>query len=735
LGVAVCFFALSPDRHHSGKWRRHRAYRIHNNPRLLHLGYAPRDNCRRTDVRVFASPLGATSSFHITYVITSLNPPSLRLSVGILAKVIAMSRRFQSFIVVLLLILSFTFISPRTSAANPPSIWKSSPIPVKVVLVGFDQNQIDIQYLTSGYGANTESVSGVSLPNSITNEDSSSGNDTGVVFRPQYSFTFASGSFKQNLLNYLTSIEQHETGVNPWFVKFAQDKQNPDYFDQNPVAVNYTVYDANSVENWLWNHGQDFGGYPANGWTLILTYLPDLPSITWPDLRDFEKTNAATLPKSTPHYYGISSTDADLGYVSRYRDFMDAWGGHHRMWFVDLSAGPVFNSQWEDLPLQVQLGDNNIDTSTSFGKTWLTETVGDYVAQATYNFIAPGFVYYPQYSPKYQIDVFVFDDRNSTERASIPIQKTVNKDMIQAAFTDLVPYSSVTVNLNFPDVPSDLHNLIQSSYKYTDSWIEGATPERYGVVDLRPVYDYMLKNFATYEKNPRISAGLVTIPAFAFAFSGETYFTYTYKWFIGKTDWETGALLGIAMPEAAFISLNQWSFTRGDQITPPQPGKGEGMTQTIIHELGHEFGLSHPHNFGNIGDFITSPMGYFTDDYKFQLFDKDALWRAHVDELYLQTELLLSKASAGTDATQAQSKLAEVDADYSQMNYSDAIQPVLAAYQLAAQAAGVPQSQFPLVLQMGSAPSTSPPFVFLAVGIVVGVAIALVAVVALRRRR
>jgi len=651
-----------------------------------------------------------------------------------------LSRKLQPIVVVLLLALTFMLVQPRASAANLPPIGKSVSIPVKVVLLGFDQNQIDIQYLTSGHGANSESGAGVSLPNSITNVDFNSGNDTGVVFRPQYSFTFASGSFKQNFLNYLSSIEKDKTGVDPWFIKYAQDTHNPDYIVQNPVNINYAVYDANSVEDWLWNHGQDFGGYPANGWTLILAYLPDLPTITWADVRTFERTNAAVLPASTPHYYGISSTDADLGYATRYRDFMDAWGGHHRMWFADFSAGPVINSQWEDLPLQVTLGDNNIDTSTSFGKTWLTEYVGDYIAQATYNFIAPGFVYYPQYSPKYQLDVFVFDDRNSTEKAAIPIQKTVNKDMIQAAFTDLVPYSSVSVNLNFPNVPSDLHGLIQASYKYTDSWIQGAifaTPERYGIVDLRPVYDYMLKNFATYEKNPRISAGLITIPAFAFAFTSETYFSYTYKWFIGKTDWETGALLGIAMPEAVFVSLNQWSFTRGDQITPPQPGKGEGMTQTIIHELGHEFGLSHPHNYGNIGDFITSPMGYFTSDYKFQLYDKDALWRAHVDQLYIQTEVLLSKAPAGTLTSQAQSKLSEVDAAYSKMDYAYAIQPALAAYQLAAQAAGVPQSQLPLVMQaqLSTTPSTSPLLMVLVIGIIVGVAITLVAVITLKRRK
>jgi hypothetical protein len=236
---------------------------------------------------------------------------------------------------------------------------------------------------------------------------------------------------------------------------------------------------------------------------------------------------------------------------------------------------------------------------------------------------------------------------------------------------------------------------------------------------------------------------LITIPAFAFAFTGKTFFTSTYKWFIGKTDWETGALLGVAQPEGAFISLNQWEFTRGNQIdpldhiTPLQPGKGEGMTQTIIHELGHEFGLSHPHNYGDIGDFITSPMGYFTNDYKFQLYDKEPLWRAHVDQLYIQTKVLLSKAPAGTLMSQAQSKLAEVDAAYSQMKYADAIAPVIAAYNFAAQATGAPllQSPLPLTLttQVTTAPTTSPLLMALVVGIIVGGAIALIAVLTLKR--
>jgi hypothetical protein len=570
---------------------------------------------------------------------------------------------------------------------------RSVSLPVKVVLIGFNEQQVDTTYLSwSGYDKN--------LPSSITNVALESGNSTGVVFRPKYSFSFASSSLKESLVSYLGTIGRKVHGKNPWFGQYQIDKQNKGYYVSVPIAIDYVVYDANSVEDWLWAHGQDIGGYPEDGWTIIIVNLPELPSVSWADVQTFKRSNGDQLPKSMPHYYGISHTDVDLGYKSRYRDFMNAWGGHHRLWFIDLSAGPVFNSEWEDLPLQVVLGDNKLDVSSTFGKKWITEYLADYIWQATLNFIAPQFVYYPQYSPNYQIDVFILDDRDPAEKGIIPIQGTVNKDMVASAFRDLVPYSTVTVNLSFPKVTQQLHELIRSHYKYTDSWIQGnifASPERYGVVDLRPIYQYMLENMASFDPKAHMGPDTITIPVFAFALSGETYFTYTYKWSIGKTDWETGALLGIALKECVFISYNQWEFTRGDQVDPPQPGKGEGFTQTIIHEVGHEFGLMHPHEYGDIGDFIFSPMGYFTDDYKFGQIDKDAIQRAHVDQVYMVTQLFLAEAGGNPEVTglvsQARDKLAEVDSAYSRMEYGNAFEPALEAYSLAKQAS--PRSVVP----------------------------------------
>jgi hypothetical protein len=319
--------------------------------------------------------------------------------------------------------------------------------------------------------------------------------------------------------------------------------------------------------------------------------------------------------------------------------------------------------------------------------------------------------------------VFILDDRNSTERQKIPIEGTVKKEMISAAFRDLVPYSEVTVDIHFSGANQQIHELIDSSYKYADSWLMGGvfgSPQRYGVVDLRPVYKYVLDNIASFEPNPRVTSDRVTIPVFAFALSGNTYFTYTYKWQIGKRDWETGALLGISLSEGVFISLNQWEFTRGDYVDPPQPGKGEGFTQTIIHEVGHSFGLMHPHQYGNIGDFIFSPMGYFTNDYSFGQIDKDALQRAHVDEIYMETEKLLSQVGSADQASQARSKLAEVDSAYNMMNYAAAIIPVLDAYNLAQQAVET-QATWPV---LASGPVWI--VVYVLAGVVIGVVIGFV---------
>jgi len=180
-------------------------------------------------------------------------------------------------------------------------------------------------------------------------------------------------------------------------------------------------------------------------------------------------------------------------------------------------------------------------------------------------------------------------------------------------------------------------------------------------------------------------------------------------------------LLGVALGNIVLISLSQQEFQRGNYVTPLQPGRGEGFTEVVIHESGHMLGLQHPHNFGPVGDFMLSVMGYYTLDYVFGQIDKDALRRAHVDQIYLEADSLMKQISAKDPigALNIQNQLKGVDAKYSQMDYAGALSLVLNVEQAAKSALASGTSNFSL------------PAVYLVVGGVIGFVVAWILV---RRR-
>jgi hypothetical protein len=130
----------------------------------------------------------------------------------------------------------------------------------------------------------------------------------------------------------------------------------------------------------------------------------------------------------------------------------------------------------------------------------------------------------------------------------------------------------------------------------------------------------------------------------------------------------------------AFVSFSQNEFVRGNLITPPQPDKGLGFTHDVIHESGHMLGLPHPFDFGPIGNFILTPMSYYTWDYSFGQEDKDSLRRAQVDSIYLQVQSTMNQlAQRGADVSLIFIQLMDADAKYNQMDYQSALGSVLQA--------------------------------------------------------
>ncbi len=526
------------------------------------------------------------------------------------------------------------------------------PITIKVVFVGLNSDALETEYMT--WKEN--------LPETQTNLILVGGNNTGVFYSISYDFVFATPEFKNELVTYLKEIAREGPAYNPWW-----------------DDVTYNVFlDASKVENWLYDNNADYGGLPESGYTFIVANLTELPSATYDQMNDPQES----LP--TPHYYSAYYQDWDRDYRPSYREFCVAWGGAHRLWYLDLSAGPEFwtwmsQSDVPYVPLQAALTAFNIDLSSQSGKRWLSEYIADYIAEAVRNFAIPQFVYVPIYSGRYRIVEYVIDNRTENEKKEVTLRSTINAEWVTQAFEQLFPYSRVETSVKVKDV-SEYPELQEQIARYTFTNSSGPP-----YVDLRSVYNYLQDNLKTFVPDYRRDEREFTIPVFAFAFSGNIHFGYSYKWYVADDPTFNRDLYGIAFGDIAMLGLAHNDFLMGNEADAPQLNKGIGFTQVTIHEVGHMVGLMHPHEYGSLGDYVSSVMSYYAYEYSFSRFDCDAVQRSQADQLIMEASSTLKQAKA-TSADRsisfelsdklksADDLLRKAEQQYSMMNYASALQ-------------------------------------------------------------
>jgi len=596
-------------------------------------------------------------------------------------------------LLILLLCSSMEAFSKAQPAAQilDFNVVRIAPLTIRVIFVGpyFEPKIIDAAALES------------LLPKEKNGRILMDENTTGVMYKFDYEFIFAPSSFRTKLLKFLTSIEERIEIENPWFYTFEAGEE---WFVTKPTKVTAAIYDARKVEEWLMENISELGGQPENGYTIIIADLRDLPSATYNEISAFLKarTFGITPPQVKAHYYKVNYVDFDRGYRLRYREFAIGWGGSSRFWFIDLSAGPTFVSMWYDLPIQVVMEDQSINPFTSNGAMWLTEYLADYIWEFIYNLAAPDFVYDPPWSMRFTIKISVIDCRSEIERAAVPIEGTVNSTLIEEAIRELLPLSEVDVEVAFLNISGlpELNALIQKYSGVLKSWIHEylfLSPTNLPYVDAQPIYEYIKGNLNLF--TPRIvrNESEYVIPIVAFAFSQDKHFMFKYKWLIAGVNPETRMIWGFSFREFALIGLSHRDFLYGDYVEPKQEGKGFGFSQAIIHEIGHMLGLSHPHTYGDLGDFVCSAMSYFSYEYGFSVFDKDALARMHADKLLIKAYKEVSKAKSelslkldpeGVSAienliNEFNGLLAKIDDEYSRMNYVEAWRMALNAYDMA----------------------------------------------------
>lgn len=581
------------------------------------------------------------------------------------------------FLFLILLLVSPSFIINIKAEENFNIIKRKVPINIKIILVGpyFNKEIIDPSFLENLLPKNKTNVI---LMDEIT---------TRVLYDIKYEFIFTSQDFRIKLAKYLTSIGEEKEVENPWFYNF---EIGVDWFKKEPTKVKATFYNTTLVEKWLYENKEEYGGFPENGYTIMLLDMHDLPSITYEHFSKFliARSLGFPLPEVTAHYYSVFYEDKDLGYRLRYRGFATGWGGNYRFWFIDLSAGPTFISEWFDLPIQIIMEDQGINPYTSTGSKWLTELLADYIIEFIYNLALPNYVYNPSLSKNYRIELIVFDDRRLDEKEIVSIENTININYIRNAIKTLIPYSNISIGIDFKDLSHylELEKELRENTIFINSWLHRylfISDTNNSYIDAESIYYYLKNNLNKFVNNFIRDEETYTIPIFIFAFSNNTHFYFKYKWYIQNIHPEFKSILGVALKEFVLIGISQQDLTYGEYVSPKQEGKGLGLTQTIIHEIGHMLGLMHPFQYSDVGNFVNSTMSYFSYSYGFSSFDKDAINRAHVDKLIIETtekiiiiENLMKNKIESKEILEEINKIKDLinkaDNEYKKMNYINA---------------------------------------------------------------
>jgi len=531
------------------------------------------------------------------------------------------------------------------SYAQPPEtrshVWSTRQVTltVKVVFVGFDSTSLDMPYLR--FNVPSQKFQLFLAPRVNTN----------VLFLFNYEYVFTGSEFKRRLVNFLSSIAKAERSWNPFF----------------STEVENTFYAAQEVEDWLYEHSSAFGGFPLNGYTLILMNLyGDLPSVT-PQQYDPQMKGVKATP--TPHYYNASFEDPDLGLTSEAK-FMTSWGGKERLYFMDTSAGPSHKTS--NLPLQVEAAVEEVDIRTAFGSRWLSQKLSELISASVHNLFASDFGYPLHFVPAYLAKVLIIDARGNA--TAIGHQQLVRAEIVKSELQSLLPFATLRVDVRF----ARIREFAELSKSVMRSMSKLESPS---IVDLNSLYEWF------HTSGPQHMGPVLTtvrdenqydVPVIVLIFDGSTAFTTSSpEWLELKKPEGLKGACGIVAYDLAVLGIDSRQFSYGEDVHPRQGGRGFGLTKMVIQAIAVMVGLVPPFQYDLQHDFVFSVMARYPQVLSFSQFERDALLRGFADMLLMQAEGALAVArwmfANFESIAKARGAIRMAEAEYVQMRYFEAI--------------------------------------------------------------
>ena len=314
------------------------------------------------------------------------------------------------------------------------------------------------------------------------------------------------------------------------------------YFEQLGTHINsdkiYWV-DAWRVEEWLNEKGQEYLGISPDNYTIYFII-------------------SATEVEAVVEYY-VDTVAPETG-VEMASIGMSAFGGLHRLYFIDLTSIPLGKDKCE--------GASGCKSATPYyyPTLWQEETLEHdnfYNLLSTYITETVIYIFFRGYlwSPRYEINLYEYllvIDATSHDEAS-SILENFSYDIFSDAINTLIPYTYSIIEYDLIDIDDypDLKNILFSTLKKADDYV---------IVDCSVVPETVLN--LDLIKRPK---GVRTIVAVLFVFDEEAYVC-------GKD------VVGRAFSKGAISALSAFTL------------KYEGPSLTLYHEAGHVLGLRHPHD-------------------------------------------------------------------------------------------------------------------------------------------
>lgn len=504
-------------------------------------------------------------------------------------------------------------------------------VPINIVFIGYPRNTIDKEQMLDVLPESYAPV--VRYPQFYDLQ----GRDMGLNFEFEYQVTFAGQDLTNRFFKYLTQIG---TASEPTDFQLMYNDQENNVLDvTDPVLY----IDAPSVEQWLARHFEKEKGY-----TIVF--------INWYSRPDF----------NFHVYTKTDEPDPDTGYnfgEIRESRKMIAWGGgSSRLWFYDLSAGPeAWTDNWNvDTP---DLDENGTEdyrmppiweydedgyrdpSALSYDLGLVTRFVGInllFTASPLYDPLATA----PGPGGNRVVHINMFEDDPGSVGSDF-----INAGVVTSEFESFQPYYDWEVNVvSLPLEGEALRafRIFAGLDTSEDCWSNFGTP-------FAQLFCYFDLNRAIYI--PEYNEADYVAGIFAFNTTETNLGTEVGLLGFADDDWLSGT------PTFVF-----------EFDTAEYRELGFGFSSTTIHEGGHHFGLSHPHDgydselgldygpadefyFAWSGDESHTVMHYISLTNEFGQFDRDNMYRWEMAGYLNWSNALLAEIQAHPDANQVRERI------------------------------------------------------------------------------